>query len=161
MHFGELQKTYGKWPLKNPLPPLHMENSMFFADTFWKLPLGKVTNTKAVRIQKNQRLYKLEKQIHGNNLSEMKNCLKNNLEHSNAKTLVEDGEPGILRRYTPNFENYTDYLEENSLAYYLLNKITQIINVYVDLFKVLIFCSYVYQRLRYWQLFNRSFTILH
>ena len=31
MHFGELQKTYRKW---------HGKFQMFFADTFWKLPLA-------------------------------------------------------------------------------------------------------------------------
>ena len=30
MHFGELQKTYGKWPHQTLPPPLHMENSICF-----------------------------------------------------------------------------------------------------------------------------------
>lgn len=35
MYFGELHKTYGKWPR----PPIYGKFQMFFTNTFWKLPL--------------------------------------------------------------------------------------------------------------------------
>ena len=96
---------------------------------------GHVTDKKSDRIQKNQRLFKLEMSVHKNDLGEAKNCIKNNLEYNNAKVLIEDAEPGILRNYFSLVEDFLEYLERNSTTYWILHKFALIMNVYVDIVK--------------------------
>ena len=82
---------------------------------------SKVCDTKSARIQKNQRLYQLELSIHGGNMSETTLCIKNNIDVSNAKILIDDAFPGIMRRYFPKIEDLLDRLDANSWIYWLMN----------------------------------------
>ena len=56
----------------------------------------KESDKKSVRISKNQKLYELETAFHKGNIAELRLCIKNNLERSNAKILIEDAIPGII-----------------------------------------------------------------
>ena len=53
-------------------------------------------------------------------------CIKNNLELSNSKVLICDAFPGFLRRNFPKIEDLLDWLDENSLIYWILNKVKNI-----------------------------------
>ena len=95
----------------------------------------KVCDKKKLRIQKNQRLFQLELSFHGGNKAETYLCIKNNIELSNSKVLIEDAFPGFLRRNFPKIEDLLDWLEANSLIYWLLNKVKNIANIYLDICK--------------------------
>ena len=51
---------------------------------------SKVLDSKSDRIAKNKKLYDLESKFHGGNVAEIRLCIKNTIEWSNAKILIED-----------------------------------------------------------------------
>jgi len=57
---------------------------------------SKALDSKSTRIAKNKKLYKLESSFHGGNVAQTRLCLKNTLDWSNAKILLEDAFPGLV-----------------------------------------------------------------
>ena len=84
-----------------------------------------------LRIQMSEMLYRLEVNHHGGNEVEAKICLKKNLHRRAYKIVIEDKFPGAIRRYFPNVEKLTDYLENNSLAWWFLSKVRQVFFFYL------------------------------
>ena len=99
------------------------------------IQISKVVDSKSDRIAKNQKLYDLESKFHGDNISEIKLCLKNTLEWSNAKILIEDAFPGFVRRNLEFIENIFESLDKQNLSYWILNKVKTIFNIYLDICK--------------------------
>ena len=96
---------------------------------------SKVMDTKSVRIAKNRELYKLESKIHGGNVSKIRLCIKNTLEWSNGKILLEDAYPGILRKYFESIDNLMDEVRQWKFTSWLLMKVKTIANIYIDICK--------------------------
>ena len=89
-------------------------------------------DSKIDRITKNIRLYDLESNFHGGDIAEIRLCLKNTLEWSNAKIVIEDVFPGFLRKKLEFVENFLEILEKENLSYWILNKVKTILNIYLE-----------------------------
>jgi hypothetical protein len=72
----------------------------------------KLLDNKETRIQKNQNYYNLELKANGGDVSKTKCCIKNYLDPSIFKTVVEDIEPGLIRRCFPWIETFLEKLDE-------------------------------------------------
>merc|ERR1712106_879209 len=91
-----------------------------------------VLDKKSTRIKKNTELYDLELAFHGGNIAEMTLCIKNRMELSNAKIVLEDKHPGTMRRYFPRIE---DLLDTKLWLVWLFYKVKDISSIYIDMFK--------------------------
>ena len=111
------------------------DNSTFRDDLNLFIQLSKVLDSKKDRIIKNKRLYQLESKIHGGNVAATRLCIKNTFEWSNAKILLEDAFPGIIRRNLEWMENIFDKFEKWGWTYWLFNKVKSISSIYVDIIK--------------------------
>ena len=69
---------------------------------------SKALDSKTNRIAKNKKLYKVVSKFHKGNVAKTRLYIKNNLDWSNARILLEDANPGCLRR---NMEWMEDALE--------------------------------------------------
>ena len=96
---------------------------------------SKVLDSKSDRIAKNKKLYDLESKFHGGNVAEIRLCIKNKIEWSNAKILIEDAFPGFLRKNFEPLENFLEELDRGTWTYWLLNKVRTIFNIYLDITK--------------------------
>ena len=96
---------------------------------------SKVLDSKKDRILKNKKLYDLESKVHGGSIAEIRLCLKNTLEWSNAKILIEDAFPGFVRKNLEFVENFLERLDKQNLSYWILNKVKTIFNIYLDICK--------------------------
>ena len=54
---------------------------------------------------------------------------------ANAKILLEDAFPGLVRRYAPQIEDFKDRLEKKKTAYWMMNKAKNISSIYIDICK--------------------------
>ena len=59
---------------------------------------SKAMDSKTTRIAKNKKLYKNVSKFHKGNVAKTRLYIKNTLEWSNAKILLEDAFPGIVRK---------------------------------------------------------------
>ena len=87
------------------------------------------------RIQMSEKLYDFEVDHHGGNEAEAKICMKKNLHRSVYKIVIEDKFPGIMRKDFHKIEQFLDYLQNNSLAWWVLSKVRQVFVFYFDIFK--------------------------
>ena len=87
------------------------------------------------RIETSKKLYDFEVNHHGGNEAEARICMKKNLHRSVYKIVIEDKFPGIIRKYFHKIEQLLDYLEINSLAWWVLSKVRQVFAFYFDIFK--------------------------
>ena len=92
-------------------------------------------DSKQDRIAKNKKLYKLESRFHQGDVALTRLCLKNTLDWSNAKILIDDTFPGFVRRKVEWLEIILDKLEKWRWSYWLLNKINTICSIYIDICK--------------------------
>ena len=99
------------------------------------IQFSKQMDSKQERIAKNKKLYKLESRYHRGNVAETRLCLKNTLDWSNAKILIDDAFPGCLRRNMEWLEIVLDTLDKWGWSYWILNKVKTISSIYIDLFK--------------------------
>ena len=65
---------------------------------------NKFLNEKSIRIEENTKYYNLELEKHNGSIAEMRCCIKNYLDPAIFKTVIEDKEPGIIRRCFPWIE---------------------------------------------------------
>ena len=103
------------------------------------IQISKVMDCKSDRIAKNQKLYDIESKIHRGNVAEIRLCLKNNLDWSNAKIVIEDAFPGILRKRLEFIENILEMLDKQNFFYWIFHKVNSIFSIYLDIFKDSIF----------------------
>ena len=99
------------------------------------IQFSKHMNSKQDRIAKHKKLYKLESSFHRGNVAATRLCLKNTLDWSNAKILIEDAFPGCLRRNMECLEIILDMLYRWGWSYWILNKVKTISSIYVDIIK--------------------------
>ena len=97
------------------------------------IQFSKHMNSKQDRIAKHKKLYKLESRFHRGNVAATRLCLKNTLDWSNAKILIEDAFPGCLRRNMECLEIILDMLYRWGWSYWILNKVKTISSIYVDI----------------------------
>ena len=92
-------------------------------------------DSKEDRIAKLRKLYKLESRFHQGDIAAIRLCLKNSLDWSNAKILIEDAFTGCVRRNMEWLENTLDTLDKWRWSYWLLNKVKTISSIYIDICK--------------------------
>ena len=107
---------------------------------FWKklnvvILLHKWLLPERLRIQTSKMLYWSEVEHQEGNEAEAKNCLKKNLHRTTYKIVLEDQFPGIMRKHFHWLEQMLDYLENHSVAWWVLSKVRQVFVFYLDLFK--------------------------
>ena len=93
------------------------------------------SDEKTERINKNQKLYELELKKHDGKESETALCIKNTIDAGNAKILLDDAKPGIMRTYFRQIEDFQDWMGKKKTANWAMNKAKNIATIYVDLCK--------------------------
>merc|ERR1719232_1932275 len=96
---------------------------------------SKAMDSKTTRIAKNKKLYKNVSKFHKGNVAKTRLYIKNTLDWSNAKILLEDAFPGIVRRNMEWLENALETLDKWKFDYWLFNKVKTIFNIYIDICK--------------------------
>merc|ERR1719232_2214460 len=96
---------------------------------------SKAMDSKTTRIAKNKKLYKNVSKFHKGNVAKTRLYIKNTLDWSNAKILLEDAFPGIVRRNMEWLENALETLDKWKFSYWLFNKVKTICNIYIDICK--------------------------
>merc|ERR1719438_332394 len=96
---------------------------------------SKAMDSKTTRIAKNKKLYKNVSKFHKGNVAKTRLYIKNTLDLSNAKILLEDAFPGIVRRNMEWLENALETLDKWKLLYWLFIKVKTICNIYIDICK--------------------------
>ena len=94
-----------------------------------------MSDEKQDRIRKNQKLFELELKKHDGKESETALCIKNTIDPANAKVVLADAKPGIMRRYFPKIEDFQDWLEKKETVYWLMNNAKHISSIYIDICK--------------------------
>ena len=62
-------------------------------------------------------------------------CMKNRMELSNAKLVLEDKHPGTMRWYFPMIEDLLDSLDKKLWFVWLFYNVKDISSIYIDMFK--------------------------
>ena len=96
---------------------------------------SKAMDSKTTRIAKNKKLYKLVSKFHNGNIAKTRLYIKNTIDWSNAKILLDDAFPGIVRRNMEWLENALETLDKRKFSYWLFNKVKTICNIYIDICK--------------------------
>merc|ERR1719318_2213886 len=90
---------------------------------------------KDARILTNRQYYNLELGAHGGDVAKTKCCIKNYLDPSIFQTVVEDIEPGLIRKFTPWLETFLEKIDERKWMRWLLRKVKEVSTIYIDLSK--------------------------
>ena len=96
---------------------------------------NKFLNEKSIRIEENTKYYNLELEKHNGSIAEMRCCIKNYLDPAIFKTVIEDKEPGIIRRCFPWIETAVEKMDGKGWIRWLMRKVKEISKIYIDLFK--------------------------
>merc|ERR1719232_1903116 len=96
---------------------------------------SKAMDSKTTRIAKNKKLYKNVSKIHKGNVAKTRLYIKNTLDWSNAKILLDDAIPGCLRRNMEWLEDFLETLDKKKFFYWLFNKVKTISSIYIDICK--------------------------
>ena len=74
-------------------------------------------------------------EVHNGKVADVKLYIKNNLDLPNAKTLLEDTFPGIVRRKLECIEKLTDKIDKTGWSFWIFRKVKNIASIYVDMSK--------------------------